>query len=451
MLVARARYPQAAAIAGEVGALTQRARTAAAPGLALRLEAAGLAALYQGHLDAADRGFAGLETIAQADGDDAITARALALRGMVAQQRGELALAAELHGKAGDAARKAGEVHAAAVADVNRGTALAERGRFGEAAPVLAAAVAALTALGARAELVGAEFNHGNALLGLGDTAGARAAAGRAVERATAAGAPVMAVFARLLDGDCARRDGDLAAARASYADAIARARAIGAPLALLHALLNRAEIATDADAARAGLSEAEALIGGDGDRDRWQLAHGRVLATWPALAGDRAAVGVAVAEGARRARGAGRLDQAWRGLAVAAALARAGDDPGVAHARTREAAAVLAEVTAAAPAFARAIAADPEAQPLRVEEPATVEGAPRPRRAGRGRPPAPVARAVPPAQRRARARSPARRGHRRRDRDDLGRARLPAAARARRRARHRRGPQLRPRRAARR
>lgn len=136
----RGRAPQAAAIAGEVGALTQRARTAAAPGLALRLEAAGLAALYQGHLDAADRGFAGLETIAQADGDDAITARALALRGMVAQQRGELALAAELHGKAGDAARKAGEVHAAAVADVNRGTALAERGRFGEAAVLAAAA-----------------------------------------------------------------------------------------------------------------------------------------------------------------------------------------------------------------------------------------------------------------------------------------------------------------------
>jgi transcriptional regulator with GAF, ATPase, and Fis domain len=365
LLVARARYGEAAAIAGEVTALTQRARRAPAPGLALRLEAAGLAALYQGGLDDADRGFAGLETMARADGDDAITARALALRGMVAQQRGELALAAELHGKAGDAARRAGEVHAAAVADVNRGTALAERGQFGAAAPVLAAAVAALTELGAQAELVGAEFNHGNALLGLGDTAGARAAAGRAVARATAAGAPVMAVFARLLDGDCARRDGDLAAARASYADAVGRARAIAAPHALFHALLNAAELASDADGARAALREAEALIAGAADRDRWQIAHGRVLGAWPGLAGDRAALGVAIAEVARRARGAGRLDLAWRGLAVSAALARSGDEPGVAVARTREAAAVLAEVTAAAPAFARAIAADPEAAPL--------------------------------------------------------------------------------------
>ena len=52
----------------------------------------GLAALYLGELDDADRAFAALELGGTVSGDGAAIGRALSLRGMVAQHRGQLAL-----------------------------------------------------------------------------------------------------------------------------------------------------------------------------------------------------------------------------------------------------------------------------------------------------------------------------------------------------------------------
>src|SRR4029079_14234310 len=106
----------------------------------LRAEAAGLAAFYLGELADADSAFAALELSATASGDGATVGRALSLRGMVAQQRGQLGLASDRYREAERKLDEVGEIHAAAVAELNLGTTLTERGRASEALPRLAAA-----------------------------------------------------------------------------------------------------------------------------------------------------------------------------------------------------------------------------------------------------------------------------------------------------------------------
>jgi serine/threonine-protein kinase PknK len=354
LLVARARYADAARVAGPVD--RPRAGATSDAGHALRLEAAGLAALYQGNVDDAERAFAGLETSA---GDAASLGRALALRGMVAQQRGDLVSASALFARSSAALRDGGDVHAAAVADLNAGTALSERGRFAEALPVLAAAAADLAEVGAVAERAAAEFNRGNALLGLGQLDAARAAGEAALDHAARHGLPHIEVFAGLLLGDVARRDGDRASAAAHYRIAERVARAGGAPHALLSTLLPRAELAAvdDPAAADALLDEAASIAASSDDRDRLALARGRVL-----LAGGDRDDGVADAlvEAARRAVRDDRVELAFRLMAVAAQLGRA--DRAVAHRRAGEAAQLHARLAAAAaPAWTLSLADDPD------------------------------------------------------------------------------------------
>jgi serine/threonine-protein kinase PknK len=353
LLVARARYADAARIAGPV----DRARDGATSdaGHALRLEAAGLAALYQGDVDGAERAFAGLEAGA---GDPASLGRALALRGMAAQQRSDLVSASALFARSSAALRDGGDVHAAAVADLNAGTALSERGRFAEALPVLAAAAADLGEVGAVAERAAAEFNRGNALLGLGQLDAARAAGEAALEHAARHGLPHIEVFAGLLLGDVARRAGDRASAAAHYRIAERLARAGGAPHALLSTLLPRAELAAVDDPATAELllDEAASIAASSDDRDRLALARGRVLLA----TGDRDdAVADALIEAARRAVRDDRVELAFRLTAVAAQLGRGGDRA-VAQHRAGDAAQLHARLAAAAaPAWTLALADD--------------------------------------------------------------------------------------------
>jgi serine/threonine-protein kinase PknK len=352
LLVARARYADAARIAGPVDRGRDRATSDA--GHALRLEAAGLAALYQGDVDGAERAFAGLEAGA---GDPASLGRALALRGMAAQQRSDLVSASALFARSSAALRDGGDVHAAAVADLNAGTALSERGRFAEALPVLAAAAADLAEVGAVAERAAAEFNRGNALLGLGQLDAARAAGEVALEHAARHGLPHIEVFAGLLLGDVARRAGDRASAAAHYRIAERLARAGGAPHALLSTLLPRAELAAvdDPAAADALLDEAASIAASSDDRDRLALARGRVLLA----TGDRDdAVADALIEAARRAVRDDRVELAFRLTAVAAQLGRA--DRAVAQRRAADAAQLHARLAAAAaPAWTLALADD--------------------------------------------------------------------------------------------
>src|SRR5213078_337555 len=157
-------------------------------------EAAGLAAFYLGELDEADTAFAALEVGGAAHDDGATVGRALSLRGMVAQQRGQLGLASDRYREAARRLGEVGELHAAAVADLNLGTVLSERGRASDALPRLAAAGRVFADLGATTEWCAAELNRGNALLLLGQIEDARAAAEAAIARA--AGAPHLRAFA---------------------------------------------------------------------------------------------------------------------------------------------------------------------------------------------------------------------------------------------------------------
>src|SRR6185436_15839923 len=189
LLVTRSRFADARAIATAGGALA-----------GLRAEAAGLAAFYLGELDEADRAFAALELGGMAGGDGATVGRALSLRGMVAQQRGQLGLASDRYREAARKLDEVGEVHAAAVAELNLGTALSERGRASEALPRLAAASRVFADLGATTEQVAADLNRGNALVALGQAEDAYAAADTALAHAD--GAPHLRAFALLVLGD---------------------------------------------------------------------------------------------------------------------------------------------------------------------------------------------------------------------------------------------------------
>jgi len=355
LLVTRSRYRDARAIA-----------TAGGPLAGLRAEAAGLAAFYLGELEAADAAFAALEVGAAASGDAATVGRASSLRGMVAQQRGQLGLASDRYREAARRLAEVGELHAAATAELNLGTVLAERGRASEALPRLAASERVFAELGATTESCAAELNRGNALLLVGQVDDARVAAETAVARAD--GAPHLRAFALIVAGDARRRLGDEVGAILNYREALA----IAAQRGDAHAQIS-AHIAL-AEAGQSGGDGAaiEALCASDDDRDRWTLARGRLALRDPAtaaggstagsLAEATAALARACAEVAARATDADRLERAFRGHAIAAQLAHRARDAALAH-REAELARVAhaALIAATAPAFRAAIDGDPD------------------------------------------------------------------------------------------
>jgi transcriptional regulator with GAF, ATPase, and Fis domain len=258
LLVTRSRFADARRVATAGGSLS-----------GLRAEAAGLATFYLGELDEADRAFAALELGGAAAGDGAAVGRALSLRGMVAQQRGQLGLASDRYREAARKLDEVGEVHAAAVAELNLGTALAERGRASEALPRLAAASRVFAELGATTEQVAADLNRGNALLAVGQAEEAYAAADAALAHAD--GAPHLRAFALLVRGDALRRLGEEISAERAYRDALA----IGIERKDAHAQVS-AYVAL-AEAGHYVDADVEALCASDDDRDRWTIARGRL------------------------------------------------------------------------------------------------------------------------------------------------------------------------------
>nr|HEX4313478.1 sigma 54-interacting transcriptional regulator [Kofleriaceae bacterium] len=358
LLVTRSRYADARAVAA----------APPAPLAGLRAEAAGLAAFYAGDLDDADRAFAALELSATAAGDSAAIGRALSLRGMVAQQRGQLGLASERYRDAARRLGDVGEVHAAAVAELNLGTTLAERGRASEALPCLASAARVFADVGATTERVAADLNRGNALLAVGQLADARVAADAAL--AHAAGAPHLHAFALLVAGDARRRLGGADDAARCYRDALALAIARDDAHALVSAMTALAEAGIDPAQLEPRRSHAAiaALCPSPDDRDRWTLARARLHLVAPTTAdasglpdGD-AAVARACADVAARARAADRLERAFRAHALASRLADRARDAGLARGQAELArSAHAAIVAAAAPAFRAAIAGDPD------------------------------------------------------------------------------------------
>ncbi len=377
LLVTRSRFADARAVATRV----------AGPLEGLRAEAAGLAAFYLGDLEDADRAFAALEVGGAAVGDDATVGRALSLRGMVAQQRGQLALASDRYRDAVRRLADVGEIHAAAVAELNLGTTLTERGRASEALPRLAAAGRVFGELGATTEQVAADLNRGDALLAVGQAEDARAAGEAALARAD--GAPHLRAFAQLVLGNARHRLGDDPGAEGCYRDALA----IGVERGDAHAQAS-AYIAL-AEAGHRVKADVATLCASDDDRDRWTLARGRYAlrafdtrrtGELPALR-DSDELGIlarACAEAAARADSADRLERAFRGHAIAAQLGHRAHDGELARTEAERArSAHAAMVAAAAPAFRAALAGDPDLVRLPGEPPTTA-----PRAAQGGDPP---------------------------------------------------------------
>lgn len=352
LLVTRSRYARAREVASSAGPL-----------VGLRAESSGLAAFYLGDVDDADRLFAALEMTATATGDDAAVGRALSLRGMVAQQRGQLGLASDRYREAARRLDAAGEVHAAAVAELNLGTALSERGRASEALPRLAAAGHAFAQCGATTEQAAAHINRGNALLAVGqiDEAGAAVELGLT----NASGVPHLCAFALLVRGDVMRRQGKDASAWQVYRDALRIAVQSGDAHVQLNAHVALVELG------RPGDGDAAALCASDDDRDRWVIANGRLALLRDDIAGsvDWKALASACADAATRAAHADRMERAFRAHSVAARLAYRGRDTALARREaSRSRAAHTSIVAAASPAFHGALAQDPDLLQLPAE-----------------------------------------------------------------------------------
>jgi transcriptional regulator with GAF, ATPase, and Fis domain/Tfp pilus assembly protein PilF len=361
LLVTRSRYADAREIAQRSAATSGTAQAGDSPLVALRAEAAGLAAFYLGNLDEADAAFAALELGAQANNDSSNVGRALSLRGMVAQQRGQLGLASDRYREAARRLADAGELHAAATAELNLGTVLAERGRSSEALPRLAAAGRVFAELAATTELCAAELNRGNALLAVGLVDDARVAAEAALARA--AGAPHLRAFALLVLGDARRRLGDDGGAIRSYREALA----IGAERGDAHAQISAHVALAEAGVRERADADVEALCASVDDRDRWTIARGRLLLHGATEATDAAReLADACGDVAARAADADRLERAFRGYAVAARLAeRARDTARTTAFAERARGAHASWVATAAPAFRAALEADPDRERL--------------------------------------------------------------------------------------
>ncbi|MCW5804709.1 MAG: sigma 54-interacting transcriptional regulator [Deltaproteobacteria bacterium] len=312
----RASSPVSASTVSATSDALFASSVAPAPLAGLRAESAGLAAFYLGELDEADAAFAALELGAAAANDSVTVGRALSLRGMVAQQRGQLGLASDRYREAARRLADAGELHAAATAELNLGTVLAERGRASDALPRLAAAGRVFAELGATTELVAAELNRGNALLAVGQLDDARLAAESALARSE--NTPHLRAFALLVGGDVRRRLGDDAGAVRAYRDALA----IGVERGDAHAQIS-AHIALAEAGHSAGVGvDVEALCASADDRDRWTLARCRLALRGPLDAGAALALARQAGDVARRAADGDRLERAFRGHALAAQLA---------------------------------------------------------------------------------------------------------------------------------
>ena len=348
------------------GALDQAAATAGAhPGRdagGTCTEVLGLCAFYRGALDDADRHFAIVESAALRAGRPVALGRALSMRGMVAQQRGRLALASERYEQAAQLLGAAGEAHAAATADLNLGTALAERGRHGDALAHTAAAGRVFRALAASADWVAAEVNRANSLVAIGEHDSARAVLEPALEHPAAS--PHLRAFGQLVRAELARREGDLPAAIALGEAVLADAEARDDAHARISAHIGLAEAGAGAD--QHDIAE---LATSEDDRQRVALACARrsLLAAEPPA--QLRAAGAAATSVAQRAEAADRPERAFRAFSVAAQLAAAardalgmGDADPTAGALARRAAFLHEGLRAAAPpACAESMRRDPD------------------------------------------------------------------------------------------
>ncbi len=133
------------------------------------LEARGLALYYSDRIPEATAAFVRAKELADALGDDSLTARQLGLEGMARQQAGDLSAAASCYAEAIRLAQRRGDTHGRAIYSANHGAVLLDQGRPQDAIAPLEDAATSLRFLGLDAALAGVVYNLGTALLRLGE------------------------------------------------------------------------------------------------------------------------------------------------------------------------------------------------------------------------------------------------------------------------------------------
>jgi len=169
-------------------------------------EASGLARVYLGDLEGADRIFAEGERALGAAGDERQLARFFDFRGMVAFFGGHHQRAAALYGKALELAERAGDVHGGTTYRANLGAVELQLGRLGAALVHFTRAGRDLARLARNTELASTLCNLANLFTLLGDLDAAEGIVQRARTEADRLDSRHTAGFVAMLEGDLLRR-----------------------------------------------------------------------------------------------------------------------------------------------------------------------------------------------------------------------------------------------------
>jgi transcriptional regulator with GAF, ATPase, and Fis domain len=357
---------------------TREARDATAPELARLgegegtpiLEVAGLAALYAGALEEADRIFARGEQ-ALAAGPPSQLARFVSLRGMVATSAERPVEASALYRRALALVEGGGDPHGRATYRANLASTLIELGELGEALERLTGAVSDLERLARTGELAGARCNLANLYLLLGDTAAAGRQLALARELAERLGSRKVLAFVEQLEGDRARVAREPQRALERYRTALAGLEEVGTPRERALCELSR----VDALAEAGRLAEARAALAarpleGEGEAE----LRGATAASWARLhlAGGGglpdACLALLASHCAELERRGLRKDL-WRAAALLGRALRAAGERAAARAALGRARQSWEGIVHATPESHRALfTADPEAKALESE-----------------------------------------------------------------------------------
>ena len=364
-----------ALVAQEAGFLLAHLPASLDAGQAGVLEVAGLADLYQGHAEQADRYFAAGAGSVDPGDEPRLLARFLDLRGMVAFSAGKLQRAGEHYQAALTLAERTGDRHGAITWRLNLGSVQLERGRTGRALELLTRAVKDLERLAHTTNLASTLCNLANLMLLLGELDQAELHIRGAGEVARKLGSRQTEAYVLSLRGDLLRRQIRDRQAAQRYQEAAQVFQEVGAPAEARLCGLYRAE----ALGAAGELAEAVSLVAEVAltEPDRGVLAQTRLrLALHP---GGRAAPKGDVEALTRRCatlEQQGNNRELWRAVAVLARALAACKGAGPAGPALRRARHIWEEIMKDSPeVFHDSMSKDPDAVALAELWPSLVSG----------------------------------------------------------------------------
>jgi transcriptional regulator with GAF, ATPase, and Fis domain/tetratricopeptide (TPR) repeat protein len=305
-------------------------------GMAAR-ESTVLALAYSGKLEAARRLLDTLTSDAGETKDRSLSARVVALDGLVQQLVGQPAQAARAYAQAVREYEQIQDLHGSAAAAFNLGCVLAETGDYARSIEALERAIRELGRLGAVTDHALAVFNVGQLFLELGDVDAAARAVESLQEDARTSNVEAYHGHAWLLTAQVQRKRGALRDASVSYHEAASIFSRLGMQAMRDLADIERAEVLAhqaEIPEARAILAQAEksALGAPDGSAlprvEALASVRARITLSDPAsTTAEMVVLAEALAKRAGEARNRGRLPVAWSLASLAGQLfARSSD-----------------------------------------------------------------------------------------------------------------------------